>query len=283
MNLEQVKRMRKYMLENFAFVSWPPFAMGNCVMRIIQAHTEDYYWTPKENVWKPDPYITSSLDYPETQDYQETLHGRFWTTAHTSTLFRTASRSEWDPEELLALINKTIAWEKDRTLPTPDHVVDLEALHITYIKKDKKSVEASGHVPPHIWLQKQPETKKLVNLYYEKDNHNIADLPTRPQTDLITTQWSENLIEDERVLNISLNMFFSPDWYEYESEFDRLSKFLNFTYPRKKAVRAYMHYYKERIRLYNDRDTEEKKRTYDKRPNFRELGSRILQNNVEDN
>lgn len=282
MNLEQVKRMRKYMLENFTFVSWPPFAMGNCVMRIIQAHTEEYYWTPKENVWKPDPYITSSLDYPETQDYQETLHGRFWTTVHTSTLFP-AGKKIWEHEKLLDILHETIAWEKDRTLPTPDHVVDLEALHATYIKKDKKSVEAAGHIPPHIWLQDYPDTKKLVNLYYEKDNHNIADLPTRPLTDSITAQWSENLVEDERVLNISLNMFFSPDWYEYESEFDRLSKFLNFTYPRKKAVRAYMHYYKERIKLYNDRDTEEQRQTYNRRSSFGELRKLLLQNNVEDN
>ena len=280
MNLEQVKRMRKYMLENFTFVSWPPFAMGNCVMRIIQAHTEDYYWTPKYNVWEHDPYITSPLDYPETQDFQETLNGRFWTIVHTSTLFP-AGNKIWEYEALLDIFNETVAWEKDKTLPTPDHVVDLEALHATYIKKDKKSVEAAAHNPPHIWLQDYPDTKKLVNLYYEKDNHNITDLPTRPLTDRITTQWSENLVEDERVLNISLNMFFSPDWHEYESEFDRLSKFLNFTYPRKKAVRAYMHYYKERIKLYNDRDTEEKRQN--RGSSFGNLGKRLLQNNVENN
>ena len=64
----------------------------------------------------------------------------------------------------------------------------------------------------------------------------------------------ENSYKDSRILNLDIENFFGEDYSLYEQEFEKLSNFLNFSYPRKKAVRAYILYYNERKKIYDHID-----------------------------
>ena len=79
MNIDELKIK---LMEKATFVCWPSWSGGNALGRIISAHQEDYWWHPWFNLWKYDEKITCPLQYPENQDYQETMDCQFWTTAH---------------------------------------------------------------------------------------------------------------------------------------------------------------------------------------------------------
>ena len=73
-----IDELRIKLIEKATFVCWPMWSGGNAVQRIISAHQEDYWWNPYFNLWNYDEKITCPLQYPETQDYQETLNGNFY-------------------------------------------------------------------------------------------------------------------------------------------------------------------------------------------------------------
>jgi len=250
--------LRIELMKKATFVTWPPWSGGNALGRIISAHQEDYWWHPYFNFWDYDEKITCPLQYPENQDYQETLNSQFWTTAHVAQPFPQFSEyskkgMQWDTVDE---INQSIL--DFRNEPNTSVVT---SFFKEVIKGDKKFVWLLSHTSANIILKRYPHLQQIVEL----DNTNDI-IGTRLGIDaeylIHIRHFKENKdLSNKKILYMNTDNFFGEDFLEYEKEFDKLSNFLKFTYPRKKAVRTYLLYYNDRKKTYGHIDKQSKRLT----------------------
>jgi len=253
-----IDELRIKLTEKATFVCWPMWSGGNAVQRIISAHQEDYWWNPRFNLWDYDEKITCPLQYPETQDYQETIGGNFYTTAHIPNVFNTLGSVKvggevtWQTEKE---INEDIKNKLQQT--EPETMKDF----FNKVVYGKKSFTWSNtHTPAKLLLDAHPNINLIVNCVIKTDENIVTNrlpdiflkrLVYKEQKELFN---KENSYKDSRILNLDIENFFGEDYSLYEQEFEKLSNFLNFSYPRKKAVRAYILYYNERKKIYDHID-----------------------------
>jgi len=253
-----IDELRIKLTEKATFVCWPMWSGGNAVQRIISAHQEDYWWNPRFNLWDYDEKITCPLQYPETQDYQETIGGNFYTTAHIPNVFNTLGSIKagcevtWQTEKE---INEDIKNKLQQT--EPETMKDF----FNKVVYGKKSFTWSNtHTPAKLLLDAHPNINLIVNCVIKTDENIVTNrlpdiflkrLVYKEQKELFN---KENSYKDSRILNLDIENFFGEDYSLYEQEFEKLSNFLNFSYPRKKAVRAYILYYNERKKIYDHID-----------------------------
>ena len=166
MNIDE---LRIKLIEKATFVSWPMWSGGNAVQRIISAHQEEYWWNAHFNLWDYDEKITCPLQYPETQDYQKTLNGNFYTTAHIPSVFKILGKAwgeiTWQTEKE---INEDIKNKLQQN--------ELEAMKDFFNKVilEKKSFTwSSTHTPAKRLLDKHPNINLIVNCVIKTDE-NIA-------------------------------------------------------------------------------------------------------------
>ena len=272
MNIDEV---RIKLIEKATFISWPMWTGGNALARIISAHQEDYWWHPWFNLWDYDEKITCPLQYPETQDFQETLEGQFWTTAHIPTVFSTLS----------VILGGSFAWRTDEEInkaildffnnqSNNAAVSFLEEV----VKGNKKFIWPVGHTSATATLKQYPHIQQVVEL---DNSTKIASARIGESTEYLNIfkEFERNKnFDNEKILYLNTDKFFGNDFSEYEKEFDKLSNFLNFTYPRKKAVRAYLLYYNDRKKTYGhiDQQTERLKDLREKAKLRKRENERIL-------
>jgi hypothetical protein len=253
-----IDELRIKLIEKATFVCWPTWSGGNAVQRIISAHQEDYWWHPYFNLWNYDEKITCPLQYPETQDYQETLNGNFYTTAHIPSVFellgrvkgyKVGSEFTWKTKKE---INEDI---KNKLQQNPPEA--MKDFFNKVILEKKSFTWSNTHTPAKRLLDVHTNINLIVNCVIKTDENIVTNRLSdnflkkavyKEQKELFN---KENSYEDSRVLNLDIENLFGEDYLLYEQEFEKLSNFLNFSYPRKKAVRAYILYYNERKKIYN--------------------------------
>tara|TARA_B100000073_G_C23743523_1_gene574448 strand:+ start:502 stop:1317 length:816 start_codon:yes stop_codon:yes gene_type:complete len=253
MNIDGV---RIKLMEKATFLSWPMWTGGNALARIISAHQEDYWWHPWFNLWDYDEKITCPLQYPETQDFQEILNGQFWTTAHIATalpqLSKTLGSFAWKTDEE---INKAILdfFNDQSSNATVNSFLE------DVVKGNKKFIWPVGHTSATATLKQYPHIQQVVEL---DNSTKVASARIGASTEYLNIfkEFERNKnFDNKKILYLDTDKFFGNDFSEYETEFDKLSNFLNFTYPRKKAVRAYLLYYNDRKRTYGHMDQQTEK------------------------
>ena len=148
MNIDEV---RIKLMKKATFLCWPPWSGGNALARIICAHQENYWWNPYFNLWDYDEKITCPLQYPETQDYQETMNMQFWTTAHLPIPFREISGKGGLQWSTVDEINQSIL---DFRKETSSNIVASFVEEV--IKGDKKFVWNLDHTSANLVLKKYP-------------------------------------------------------------------------------------------------------------------------------
>ena len=244
----KIDELRIKLMEKATFVCWPNWSGGNALGRIISAHQEDYWWHPWFNLWKYDEKITCPLQYPETQDYQETLDGQFWTTAHLPSPFTylcgvpTPVIDRWHTAEE---INQTILNFFKNGNPEVS-----ESFLKEVVNGNKRFVWLLGHVSATYILERYPNIQQIVELN-DADNMITTRMGVSSEKVVHVQLFKEKKdLSNKKVLYLHSDKFFGEDFSEYETEFDKLFSYLKFTYPRKKAVRAYILYYNDRKKLY---------------------------------
>ena len=249
MNIDEV---RIKLIEKATFISWPLWAGGNALARIISAHQEDYWWHPYFNFWLYDEKITCPLQYPETQDTQETLGEQYWTTAHMPTAFpQLFLFNVWKTEEEL---NKAILdfFNNQPKKPVNSFLEEV-------VKGNKKFTWTIGHTSATLSLKQYSHIQQIVELNNSTKIASSRIGETAENLDIFKNFERNKDFDNEKILYLDTDKFFGNDFSEYETEFDKLSNFLNFTYPRKKAVRAYLLYYNDRKRTYGHMDQQTEK------------------------
>lgn len=252
MNIDELKTK---LIEKATFVCWPNWSGGNALGRIISAHQEDYWWNPWFNLWKYDEKITCPLQYPENQDYQETLDGQFWTTAHLPMPFSyfcsayiEGRTQRWQTAEE---INQTILNFFKNGIPEVAESFLKEVLN-----GNKRFVWLLGHTSATCILERYPNIQQIVELN-DADNMITTRMGVSSEKIGHVQHFKEKKdLSNKKVLYLHSDKFFGEDFSEYETEFDKLFSYLKFTYPRKKAVRAYILYYNDRKKLYGSLDVQ---------------------------
>jgi len=249
MNIDELKTK---LMEKATFVCWPAWSGGNALGRIISAHQEDYWWHPQYNLWKYDEKITCPLQYPENQDYQETMDCQFWTTAHIPNVFSTLS---------VILHGGSLVWRTDEEINKA--ILDFfknvnpevaESFLKEVLNGNKRFVWLLGHVSATSILERYPNIQQIIELN-DADNIITTRMGVSSEKIVHVQRFKEKKdLSNKKVLYLHSNKFFGEDFSEYETEFDKLFSYLKFTYPRKKAVRAYILYYNDRKKLYGSLD-----------------------------
>ena len=96
-------------------------------------------------------------------------------------------------------------------------------------------------------------------------DEDLSIINQRTQNEKIKNFFINNKnFDNEKILYLDTDKFFGENFLEYETEFNKLSSFLKFTYPRKKAVRTYLLYYNDRKKTYGHIDKQNNKKRLEK-------------------
>ena len=239
----------KKFIQKVTFVSYLPFARGNALSRIIDAH-EEYFWVNSQSGYKDKKEIVyDSLCFTEYEEGQfssfidKNKGNYFKTIVHNPKFFQFGSFGIYlkESNHLKKQYEKYINNTNDKR-----NFIDL-------IKSNKK-YSLCCHASLEYLIKEFPNNK-IINFWCDKKTFiKEARSHTNYANFKSEYYYKPYELKNNNIGNINKNKIFSEDWDIYSKEFDKLSNFLEFKNPRKNACRAFILAYLERNKIFKEYD-----------------------------